>query len=100
MLKQQQSSMLEELEECFFMENLSVSSKMVKGSEYITIQMPANKVAKGFAMVGLGGHHLRAIQKVIEGTHFINSITTVLHDKKLATEILICSNSAKENNEN
>ena len=93
--------MVEQLETNFFsfVRDASISSKMIDGNEYITIKMPAEKVKKGFAVISLGGSRLSKLEKLIEKTHFINSITTVLFDKDLQTQILICSNGARKNGE-
>ena len=93
------TTMVEQLETNFFSFNVSISSKMIEGNEYISIKMPAEKVKKGFAVVSLGGSRLSKLEKLIEKTHFINSITTVLYNKDLQTQILICSNGARKNGE-
>ena len=94
------TTMVEQLEtKLFFARGVSMSSKMIKGNEYILIKMPMEKVVKGFAMVTFGGTRLNNLEKLIEKTHFINSITTVLFDKELQTQILICSNDARKDGE-
>ena len=95
------TTMVEQLEANFisFARGVSMSSKMIKGNEYISVKMPAEKVSKGFAMVTLGGSRLSRLEKLIEKTHFVNSITTILYNKELQTQILICSNGARKDGE-
>jgi hypothetical protein len=94
------TTMVEQLEtKFFFIKGVSMSSKMIKGNEYISIKLPMEKVVKGFAMVTFGGTRLNKLEKLIEKTHFVNSITTILYNKELQTQILICSNGARKDGE-
>jgi hypothetical protein len=89
------SSSLEQLGEIFYAKP-EIVSKQIEGNQFITIVFDEKKVEKGFGMTTFAGRHIIPMMKLIEGTHFVNSITTTVHKTKLQTEILICENTARE----
>ena len=93
------SSSLEQLGEIFY-SIPKIVSKEIDGNQFITITFDEEKVKAGFGMTTFSGRHIIPMMKLIEGTHFVNSITTVVHKTTLRTDILICENSAREDIEN
>ncbi len=89
------SSALEQLGEIFYKQP-EIVEKEIEGNQYITLMFEAKEVSKGFGMTTFAGRHITPMMKLIEGTHFVNSITTTVHRKKIQTEILIVENSARE----
>lgn len=97
------SSTVEQLGGIFF-NKTKIVSKEIDGSQFITIHLEEEgkdkEIKKGFGTTTISGSHIIPMMKIIEGTHFVNSITTVVYKKKISTDILICENSAREDIEN
>ena len=93
------SSKIEQLGKIFYSVPKIVSNT-IDGNQFITITFDEEKVSKGFGMITFAGRHIIPMMKLIEDTHFVNSITTSVYKTTLRTQILIVENSAREDIEN